>query len=163
MPGQHFSWQLRVATLEDIPGAISALSDGLDEGRRAGFRDKLTRFASGPDRELIVAVRNVDILGLTCVTERDAPPATLPRAAIARLRAWACGSALIVHPAARRQGIGQSLQEAAERWARERKRSGYWLITHRMASWHQRHGGFHHLAPVQANGVTKHLLGKEFA
>lgn len=160
MPAQH--WQLRAATLADIAGAICALSDGMNEGRRAAFRDKLTRFASAPERELIIAVSSAHILGLTCVTERDNPPASLPRAVQTRLHAWACSNALLVHPAARRQGIGHSLQAAAEQWARERARLGYWLITHRMATWYQRHSGFHHIARIQAGRVTKNLMGKDF-
>ncbi|MDH4209622.1 MAG: GNAT family N-acetyltransferase, partial [Anaerolineae bacterium] len=132
------TWELKVATEADVEPTVARLSGHMNDQQRAAFRDKLQRYVRKPDRDVILALSGDQIVGFLAVIEEAEVPETLPTSIIQRLLPLASCTNLLVHPDHRRQGIGSSLFRRCEQWARERGRSGCWLITHRMASWYER-------------------------
>ena len=162
LAGDNIVWQLKVATEADVNPALQALSDHLNDQQRAVFRDKLQRYVRKPDRELIVAVRGGQTLGLVCVIEQAQFPPRFPEQKASLLRNFACGTQLLVHPSCRKQGVGGSLQARAERWSQERGLAGFWVITHRQAAWYKTHFGYREMHRIDDNGVEKILMAKSF-
>ena len=155
-------WKLQIATHEDVESIIIALTDHMNEAQRAVFRDKLERYARKPDRDLIIAVGDTRVLGLICVIEEAEVPASLSSSTAQLLSTFACNTQLLVHPDARKQGIGSSLQLKAEQWARGRGRSGFWLVTRKMAYWYQRDFGYEKVGSISAKNTEKSVMAKEF-
>lgn len=156
-------WRIEVAAVESVAAAIAHLAGELPEERREALRDKLHRYARKPDRVLIVARRSDFIAGFNCVIDRDTVPQDLKDSDQVRgLEDFACCNGLLVHPRYRRRGIGFSLQVEAESWARQRGRSGIWLITHRRAEWYQKHFGYREVGRTFSKGVVKRVMAKQF-
>jgi GNAT superfamily N-acetyltransferase len=158
-----YSWQLKIATEADVDPAVEALSEQMNDQQRAAFRDKLQRYVRKPDRELIVAVRGGQTLGLVCVIHQVQFPPRFPEQQASHLRNFASGTQLIVHPSCRRQGIGGSLLAHAEAWAHERGLTGFWIVTHRMVDWYERNFGYQQIARIEVKKVAKTVMAKKFA
>ena len=156
------SCELKVATEFDVDPAVEALGDHMNDRQRAAFRDKLQRYVRKPDRELIVAVRGGQTLGLVCVIKQAQFPPRFPEQKASLLRKCACGTQLLVHPFFRKQGIGGSLLIRAEGWAHEQGLTGFWIVTHRKADWYRTHFGYQEIHRIDDKGVEKILLVKTF-
>jgi GNAT superfamily N-acetyltransferase len=155
-------WELELATKEDVATTVVQLSDHMNDQQRATFRDKLERYVRKPDRDLILAFQDGQVLGLVCVIDQSEFPSSLPEKTLERLRDFASSTQLLVHPRFREQGIGSSLQLRAEKWARERGRAGLWLVTHRMSHWYRRHFGYEEVARIKVKNADKSVMAKEF-
>ena len=156
------TWDLRVATEVDVDPALEALSDHMNDRQRAAFKDKLQRYVRKPDRDLIVAVRGGQTLGLVCVIEQAKFPPSFTEQQASQLQNFCCGTQLLVHPSFRKQGVGGSLLARAQRWAREHGLTGFWIVTHRKADWYKTHFGYQELHRIDDKGVEKILLAKRF-
>jgi len=152
-----------VASREDVDPAVTQLSGHMDDGKRRAFRDKLERYVRKPDRDLIIAVNNAAVLGFYCVIEALSTPEHLADPVVEILRHFATCTGLFVDPRHRRKGIGAGLVLRGEQWAEERGRTGLWLVTHRAASWYERHFGYEPVARVQEKGVAKTLMARCFS
>jgi len=155
-------WELALATIVDVEPTVAQLSAHMHHQQRATFRDKLDRYVHKPDRDLILALRGGQVLGLVCVIDQAEFPSSLPEQTVERLRNFACSTQLLVHPGLRKQGIGSRLQLRAEQWARERGRAGLWLVTHRMADWYRRHFGYEEVGRTDVKNAEKIVMAKEF-
>ena len=160
--GESLDWELKVATEVDMEPAVEALSDHMNDRQRAAFKDKLQRYVRKPGRELILAVRGGQTIGLVCVIEQAQFPPHFPKQKASHLRNFGCGTQLLVHPSFRKQGVGGSLLAHAERWAHEHGLTGFWIITHRKAAWYKTHFGYQELHRIDDKGVEKILLAKSF-
>ena len=158
----NVAWELKLATVVDVAPTVKQLSEHMNDSQREVFRDKLERYVRKPDRDLILAVQDEQILGLVCVIEQAEFPATLAKKTLERLGKFGCTTQLLVHPRARKRGIGNSLQNRAEKWARERGRVGIWLVTHRMAYWYQNHFGYAEVGKISVKDTEKSIMAKEF-
>jgi GNAT superfamily N-acetyltransferase len=156
------TWEHKVATEADVEPVLAQLSGHMDDQQRKAFRDKLERYARKPDRVLILAKQNHLVLGYVCVIEAAEAPPDLTDEAALRLRPLAHGTQLFVHPDFRKQGIGSSLHLAVEKWARDRGKTGFWMVTHRKAYWYARDFGFEEICRIRAKGVEKIVMIKEF-
>jgi GNAT superfamily N-acetyltransferase len=154
--------QLKVATKEDVEPTVAQLSDHMTDQQRVAFQDKLERYVQKKDRDLILAVKGEQVLGLVCVIDQAEFPSSLPKQTLERLRNFACSTQLLVHPQQRKQGIGTSLQLRAEQWASERGRDGFWLVTNRMAYWYRRHFGYAEVAKINVKNTDKSVMAKKF-
>lgn len=161
--GALHRWVLRLAVEADVEPAVSQLSGHMDEGKRRAFRDKLERYVRKPDRDLIIAVSNAAVVGFYCVIEALPTPDALADEVAEPLRQFATCTGLLVDSRHRRLGIGASLVRRGEQWARERAKAGLWLVTHRAASWYERHFGYEPVARVQEKGVAKTLMARCFS
>jgi GNAT superfamily N-acetyltransferase len=159
---ENFDWKLKEATEADVDPAVEALSDQMNDRQRAAFKDKLQRYVRKPGRELIVAVRGQQTLGLVCVIAQAQLPPRFPEQKASHLRNFACGTQLLVHPSSRKQGVGGSLLARAERWAHEQGLTGFWIATHRQAAWYRTHFGYQEIHRVDDKGVEKILMAKSF-
>mgnify|MGYP001816025101 FL=1 len=157
-----FSWDLKVAAEADVQPILEQLTDHMNDQQRAAFRDKLQRYVRKPGRELIVAVRGGQTIGLVCVIAQAQLPPRFPEQKASYLRNFACGTQLLVHPSFRKQGVGGSLLTHAERWAHERGLAGFWIVTHRKAAWYKTHFGYQELYRLDDKGVEKILLARSF-
>jgi GNAT superfamily N-acetyltransferase len=162
LTGGNLVWQLKVATELDVDSALKALSDHMNDRQRAAFKDKLQRYVRKPDRELIVAVRGAQTIGLVCVIEQAQFPPRFPEKKASHLRNFGCGTQLLVHLSFRKQGVGGSLLTHAERWAQEHGLTGFWIVTHRKAAWYKTHFGYQELHRIDDKGVEKILMSKSF-
>ena len=160
--GESLDWELKVATEVDVDPALEALSDHMNDRQRAAFRDKLQRYVRKPDRELIVAVRGGQTIGLVCVIEQAQFPPRFSKQKATHLRNFGCGTQLLVHPSFRKQGVGGSLLTRAERWAYDHQLTGFWIVTHRKADWYRTHFGYQEIDRIDDKGVEKILLAKTF-
>jgi GNAT superfamily N-acetyltransferase len=158
-----YSWDLKVAAEADVGPTLEQLTDQLNDQQRQAFRDKLQRYVQKPDRDLILAVRGLQVLGLVCVIHQAEFPPGFSEKNTDYLRDFASGTQLLVHPSFRRRGIGGSLLSHAEAWARQRGLAGFWIITHRMAGWYERNFGYQQIARIEVKGVGKFLMAKKFA
>jgi GNAT superfamily N-acetyltransferase len=158
----EITWELKVATEADVESILAELSGHMNDQQRKAFRDKLERYARKPDRALIFAKQDHRVLGYVCVIEEGAAPSDLTDEAAQRLRSLAHGTQLFVHPDFRKQGIGSSLHLQVEKWARDRGKTGFWMVTHRKAYWYARDFGFEEICRIRAKGVEKILMVKEF-
>jgi GNAT superfamily N-acetyltransferase len=158
--GENFDWKLKVATEADVDPAVEALSGHMNDRQRAVFRDKLQRYVRKSDRELIVAVREGQTLGLVCVIDQAQFPPSFTEQQGSQLRNFGCGTQLLVHPSFRRQGVGGSLLTRAERWAHEHGLAGFWIATHRQADWYRTHFGYQEIHRIEDKGVEKIILAK---
>jgi GNAT superfamily N-acetyltransferase len=156
------SWALKVATEADVDPAVEILSDHMNDRQRTAFRDKLQRYVRKSDRELIVAVRGGQTLGLVCVIKQAQFPPRFPEQKASHLRKFACCTQLLVHPSFRKQGVGGSLLTRAERWAHQHGLTGFWIVTHRKADWYRTHFGYQEMHRIDDKGVKKILLAKSF-
>ena len=156
------NWQLKIASEEDVEPTILQLTDHMDEEQRGRFRDKLQRYIRKPDRTLILAVREGQILGLVCAINQPEFPSSFPAEKIDYLQNFGFGTQLLVHPSSRRQGIGGSLLMGAEDWAHEKGLGGFWIITHHMADWYRKHFGYQQIGQVEVKGVEKTAMAKKF-
>jgi len=156
------SWELKVAAQEDVESTIEQLTDHMNTEQRQAFRDKLQRYVHKPDRDLILAVRELQVLGLVCVIDQGEFPPGFSGQNTDYLRDFACVTQLLVHPSCRRRGIGGSLLTQAEAWARKRGLAGFWIITHRMSDWYERNFGYEQIARIEVKGVTKTAMAKKF-
>jgi GNAT superfamily N-acetyltransferase len=157
-----YSWQLKIATEGEVEPAILQLTDHMDEEQRGRFRDKLQRYIRKPDRTLILAVREGQVLGLVCAIRQPEFPPNFPADKIDYLQNFASGTQLLVHPSFRRRGIGGSLLMRAEDWAHEEGLAGFWIITHRMADWYRTHFGYQQVGLVEVDGAEKTAMAKKF-
>jgi len=157
------SWDLKVAAEADVQPTIEQLTDHMNDQQRQTFRDKLQRYVQKPDRDLILAVKGLQVLGLVCVIDQAEFPPGLSQQNMNYLRDFASGTQLLVHPSLRRQGIGGSLLAQAEAWARQRGLAGFWIITHRMAGWYERNFGYEQIARLEVKRVGKFVMAKKFA
>lgn len=160
--GESFDWKLKVATQADVDPAVETLSDHMSDQQRQAFRDKLQRYVQKQDRDLILAVRGLQILGLVCVIEQAPFPPGFPEQQASHLRNFACGTQILVHPSYRKQGIGGSLLMRVERWAQEHGLKGFWHVTHRKAEWYKTSFGYRGIAQLDDKGVEKLLMAKSF-
>ena len=158
-----YSWDLKVAAEADVEPALEQLTDHLNDKQRQAFRDKLQRYVQKPDRDLILAVRGLQVLGLLCVIDQADFPPGLSGQNMNYLRDFASVTQLLVHPSFRRQGIGGSLLAHAEAWARQRGLAGLWIITHLMAGWYERNFGYQQIALIEVKGVGKFVMANKFA
>jgi len=158
----NFTWELKIATEKSVQPTLEQLSDHMNSQRRAAFRDKLQRYVQKQDRDLILAVRGIQVLGLVCVIEQAQFPPSLPEQKASHLQNFACGTQLLVHPSCRKQGIGGSLLTRAERWAHQHGLTGFWLVTHRKADWYKTHFGYQEMHRIDHKGVEKILMSKSF-
>lgn len=157
------TWQIRVAGEIDLETTIQQLADHMNHQQRQAFHDKLQRYVQKPDRDLILAVRGVQVLGLVCVIDQAEFPPGLSGQNMDYFRDFASGTQLLVHPSFRRQGIGGSLLTQAEAWARKRGLAGFWVVTHRMAGWYEENFGYQQIARIEVKGVGKFVMAKKFA
>jgi GNAT superfamily N-acetyltransferase len=158
-----YSWDLKVATEADVEPALEQLTDHLNDQQRQAFSDKLKRYVQKPDRDLILAVRGLQVLGLVCVINQTEFPTDFSEKNMDYLRDFASGTQLIVHPSCRRQGIGGSLLAHAEAWAHERGLTGFWIVTHRMVDWYERNFGYQQIARIEVKKVAKTVMAKKFS
>jgi len=156
------TWQIRVAAETEVETTIQQLTDQMNNQQRQAFRDKLQRYVQKPDRDLILAVRELQVLGLVCVIDQAEFPPGFSEQNIDYLRDFASCTQLLVHPSFRRQGIGASLLIQAEGWARKRHLAGFWIITHRMADWYETNFGYKQIARIEVKGVGKAVMAKKF-
>jgi len=156
------SWDLKVAAEADVEPTLEQLTDHLNDQQRQAFRDKLQRYVQKPDRDLILAVRGLQVLGLLCVIDQAEFPPGLSGQNMNYLRDFASVTQVLVHPSFRRRGIGGSLLAHAEAWARQLGLAGFWIITHRMACWYERNFGYQLIARVEVKGVGKFVMAKKF-
>ncbi len=157
-----YTWELKVAADSDVEPTVAQLSGHMNDQQRAVFKDKLERYVIKPDRDLLLAKRGGQVLGLVCVIERAEFPSSLRKHAADLLLKFACTTQLLVHPHLRKQGIGKSLQLQAEQWARERSKEGLWLVTHRMAYWYQSHFGYKEVDRIKVKNTEKIVMAEEF-
>ncbi len=160
--GENFDWKLKLATETDVDPAVKQLSDHMNDRQRAAFKDKLQRYVRKSDRELIVAVRGGQTLGLVCVIEQAQFPPLFSEQKASLLRNFACGTQVLVHPSFRKQGVGGSLLARAEHWAHEQGLTGFWIVTHRKADWYKTHFGYQEIHRIDEKGVEKILMAKSF-
>ena len=160
--GESFDWKIKVATEGDVQPTLELLTDHMNDQQRAAFRDKLQRYVRKPGRELIVAVRGGQTIGLVCVIEQAQFPLDFSEQQANQLRNFACGTQLLVHPSFRKQGVGGRLLIRAERWAHEQGLTGFWIVTHRQADWYKTHFGYQEIHRIDDKGVEKILLAKSF-
>jgi len=160
--GENFNWKLKVATETDVDPAVEELSDHMNDRQRAAFKVKLQRYVRKSDRELIVAVRGGQTLGLVCVIEQAQFPPLFSEQKASLLRNFACGTQVLVHPSFRKQGVGGSLLARAEHWAHELGLTGFWIVTRRKADWYKTHFGYQEIHRIDDKGVEKILLAKSF-
>ncbi len=158
----NYTWELKLATASDVEPTVTHLSGHMNDQQRAAFKDKLERYVIKPDRDLLLANRGGQVLGLVCVIEQAVFPSSLRKHAADLLLNLACTTQLLVHPRVRKQGIGKRLQLQAEQWARERSKDGLWLVTHRMAYWYQRHFGYQEVDRIKVKNTEKIVMAKEF-
>lgn len=158
----NFTWELKIATEKGVQPTIEQLTDHMNDQQRQAFRDKLQRYVQKQDRDLILAVRGLQVLGLVCVIDQAQFPPRFPEQKASHLQNFACGTQLLVHPSFRRQGVGGSLLTRAEDWAQERGLTGFWIVTHRKAEWYRTHFGYQELHRLDDKGVEKVLLAKSF-
>ena len=156
------SWELKLATETDVDPAVEELSDHMNDRQRAAFKDKLQRYVRKSDRELVVAVRGGQTLGLVCVIEQAQFPPLFSEQKASLLRNFACGTQVLVHPSFRKQGVGGSLLARAEHWAHEQGLTGFWIVTRRKADWYKTHFGYQEIHRIDDKGVEKILLAKSF-
>jgi len=162
-PAAFRPWTLKVANAADLAPAVTQLGGHMNERQRVAFHGKLERYVRKPDRDVLLAVSGSDVLGFLAVIEEAPPPEGLSVPVAERLRRFASCTGLFVDPLHRRRGIGAGLVHRAEQWARERRSAGLWLVTHRVASWYERHLGYEVLAAVQVKGVIKTVIAKSFS
>ena len=162
LAGENLDWKLKVATEADVDPAVEALSGHMNDRQRAVFRDKLQRYVRKSGRELIVAVREGQTLGLVCVIDQAQFPPSFTEQQGSQLRNFGCGTQLLVHPSFRRQGVGGSLLTRAERWACKQGLAGFWIITHRMADWYERNFGYQLIARIEVKEEAKAVMAKKF-
>ena len=158
-----YRWDLKVAAEADVEPALEQLADQMNEEQRQSLRDKLQRYVQKPDRDLILAVRGPQVLGLLCVIDQAEFPPGFSVQNMDYLKDFASVTQLLVRPSFRRQGIGGSLLAHAEAWARKRGLAGFWIITHRMAGWYEKNFGYQQIARIEVKGVGKAVMAKEFA
>lgn len=158
----NFIWELEIATQRHVQPTVEQLTDHMSDRQRQAFRDKIQRYIQKPDRDLILAVHGLQVLGLVCVIDQAGLPPGLSVENMVYLKNFACGTQLLVHPSLRRKGIGSSLHTHAEIWARKRGLPGYWFITHRMAHWYERDFGYLEIASIEVGGVKKIVMAKKF-
>ena len=156
------SWSLKKGSEADVERTLEQLTEHMNEQQRAVFRVKLQSYVHKPHRELILAVNGGQVLGLVCVTMQRELPSNFSSEKADQLKNFAFGSQLLVHHDVRRQGIGASLHLQSLQWARERRRAGHWLITHRMADWYRRHFGYEEFGRINKKGVEKILMLRKF-
>jgi GNAT superfamily N-acetyltransferase len=156
------TWECKVAVEQDVEATVHQLTDHMNGRKRAAFRDKLMRYVRKPDRDLILAMDGSRILGLVCVIKQGKLPPELTPDKAKRLRNYASGTQLLVHPSFRGRGVGSSLHLGAEDWARQRGRAGFWHITHRKADWYEQSFGFKEIDRLQSEGVEKVIMAKKF-
>ena len=158
----NFPWELKLASESYVQPTVEQLADEMNDQQRQAFRDKIQRYIQKPDRDLILAVHGVQVLGLVCVIDQAGLPPGLSVESMDYLKNFACGTQLLVHPSCRRKGIGSSLHTYAETWARKRGLPGYWFITHRKAYWYERDFGYLEIASIEVEGVKKIVMAKKF-
>jgi GNAT superfamily N-acetyltransferase len=158
----NVTWELELATEIHVQPTVEQLTDHMSEQQRQAFRDKIQRYIQKPDRDLILAVRGPEVLGLVCVIDQAELPPGLSLENMDYLKNFASGTQLLVHPSFRGRGIGSSLHIHAESWARKRGLPGYWFITHRMAHWYERDFGYVTIASIEVEGVKKIVMAKKF-
>ena len=158
----NVTWELKLATEIHVQPTVEQLTDHMSEQQRQAFRDKIQRYIQKPDRDLILAVRGPEVLGLVCVIDQAELPPGLSVENMGYLKNFASGTQLLVHPSFRGRGIGSSLHIRAESWARKRGLPGYWFITHRMAHWYERDFGYVTIASIEVEGVKKIVMAKSF-
>lgn len=158
----NLTWELKVATEVDVDRTVEQLSDHMNDQQRATFRAKLQRYVRKPDRDLILAVNDRQVLGLVCVIDQMELPANFQYPRADHLGKFAFGSQILVHPSVRKHGIGSSLHLGAEHWARERGRAGHWLITHGKADWYRNDFGYEEIGRISEKGVEKVVMSKKF-
>ena len=158
----NVTWELKLATEIHVQPTVDQLTDHMSEQQRQAFRDKIQRYIQKPDRDLILAVRGPEVLGLVCVIDQAELPPGLSVENMGYLKNFASGTQLLVHPSFRGRGIGSSLHIHAESWARKRGLPGYWFITHRMAHWYERDFGYVTVASIEVEGVKKIVMAKSF-
>jgi GNAT superfamily N-acetyltransferase len=156
------NWSMKLAANEDVEKVLVGLTEHMNDQQRAVFADKLKRYVQKPDRDLILAVEGNRLLGLICVIDQADLPSSLSSQPVNDLSEMASVTQLFVHQSVRRSGIGGSLVQKGEQWARERGRAGLWLITHRQVSWYERHFGYREVDRVRVNGVEKTVMAREF-
>jgi GNAT superfamily N-acetyltransferase len=159
----NLTWELKLATEKYVQPTLEQLTDHLNDQQRQAFRDKLKRYVQKPDRDLILAVRGLQVLGLVCVIHQAEFPPGFSEKNTDYLRDFASGTQLLVHPSFRRRGIGGSLLSQAEAWTHQRGLPGFWIITHHMAGWYERNFGYQQIARIEVKGVGKFLMAKKFA
>ena len=155
-------WELKIAAEADVESTLEQLTDHMNDQQRQAFRDKLQRYVNKPDRDLILAVRGLQVLGLVCVIDQAEFSPGFSEKNMDYLRDFACGTQLLVYPSFRRQGIGGSLLTQAEAWARKRGLAGFWITTHRMAGWYEKNFGYEQIARIEVKGVGKKVMAKKF-
>ena len=158
----NFTWELILARERDVQPTVEQLADEMNDQQRQAFRDKILRYIQKPDRDLILAVRGLQILGLVCVIDQARLPPGLSVENLDCLKNFASGTQLLVHPSFRSRGIGSSLHTKGETWARKRGFPGYWFITHRMAHWYEKDFGYLKIASIEVEGVKKIVMAKKF-
>jgi len=156
------TWQIRVAAETEVETAIQQLTDHMNDQQRQAFRDKLQRYVQKPDRDLVLAGRGLQVLGLVCVIHQAEFPPCFSEQNMNYLRDFASVTQLLVHPSFRRRGIGGSLLTQAEAWARKRGLAGLWITTHRMAHWYEKNFGYEQIARIEVKGVGKAVMAKKF-
>mgnify|MGYP001813348342 FL=1 len=155
-------WELKIAAEGDVEPTLEQLTDHMNDEQRQVFRDKLQRYVHKQDRELILAVRGDQVLGLVCVIDQGEFPPGLSGQKMAYLGNFACGTQLLVHPYCRRRGIGGSLLTQAENWALKRGLAGFSITTHRMSHWYEKNFGYEQIARIEVKGVAKTVMANKF-
>jgi GNAT superfamily N-acetyltransferase len=156
------NWQLKKATNADVEATAAVPGHPVNSRRQEVLRDKLKRYARKPDRDFFIAVNGETVLGFTCVMEERDVPIYLPLSTKKFLRSFACSTVLVVRPDFRGRGIGGGLVRCWEQWARERGRSGVWLVTHRMARWYRQCFGFEAVGRIRVKNVEKMVMAKSW-
>jgi GNAT superfamily N-acetyltransferase len=157
-----YGWELKVAAEADVEPTLEQLTDHMNDQQRQAFRDKLQRYVQKPDRDLVLAVQGLQVLGLVCVIHQAEFPPGFSEQNMNYLRDFASVTQLLVHPSFRRRGIGGSLLTQAEAWARKRGLAGLWITTHRMADWYETNFGYEQIARIEVKGVGKAVMAKKF-
>jgi len=159
----ELNWNLIVAEAGDVNSAVASLSGHMDAEQRKKFEEKLNRYVRKPDRDLILAVSGKMVLGFYTVIDQDDLPDTISDATREHLIGFACGTGFMVRSDYRRRGVGESLQQRVEQWAKERGKPGFWLSTRRQAEWYRKHFGYEEVGRVVVKGIERTIMAKTFA
>ena len=104
---ENLQWELKVAAEADVQPIVDQLTDHMSDQQRQAFLGKIKRYIQKLDRDLILAVQGLQVLGLVCVIDQAGLPPGLSVENLDYLKNFACGTQLLVHSSCRRRGIGR--------------------------------------------------------
>ena len=153
-------WKIQTALEKDIQAIARDLGGRLAPDRRPVLEDKVARYIRKPDRTLFIALDESRVIGFSTIIEDPEIKGDLTRETVDSLQGLAMITGLLVEVNYRRQGIGQALVRAMEKWAFNRGGKGVWLVTREQSAWYRRHFGYREMERIVSDGVQKTILAK---